>query len=256
MKVWILGGLLFALALVAPVQAKRTFTSLLTNAQGTVVAEMDVHGNVTYTAAYRPYGQQQTGTPQAGPGYTGHVNDPDTGLVYMQARYYDPSIGRFLSVDPVGPIAGNIFNFSRYSYTNNNPVNHIDPDGRCPDTDFGCGVMAESSGQHPDQMKPAIPFIIGTLAEATGVGELYGVVRLVKFIRRANSKTSEEATKNVKPRASSGADGGRSTITTEKDPKLGIRSLLRMRSKSMEKQYIHIRTTSECQVLRKPFQIS
>ena len=41
-----------------------------------------------------------------GPGYTGHVNDPDTGLVYMQARYYDPGWGGFLSVDPVGAESG------------------------------------------------------------------------------------------------------------------------------------------------------
>ena len=37
-----------------------------------------------------------------GPGYTGHVTDAATGLVYMQQRYYDPMIGqRLLSVDPV-----------------------------------------------------------------------------------------------------------------------------------------------------------
>jgi RHS repeat-associated protein len=34
-------------------------------------------------------------------GYTGHVNDPELGLTYMQARYYDPIAARFLSGDPV-----------------------------------------------------------------------------------------------------------------------------------------------------------
>lgn len=52
------------------------------------------------------------------------------GMVYMQARYYQPT-GRFLSPDPVGPTPGNIFSFNRYAYTNNNPINHVDPDGRC-----------------------------------------------------------------------------------------------------------------------------
>nr|WP_273072018.1 MULTISPECIES: RHS repeat-associated core domain-containing protein [Alteromonas] len=33
--------------------------------------------------------------------YTGHIKDSNTGLVYMQARYYDPVIGRFCSNDPV-----------------------------------------------------------------------------------------------------------------------------------------------------------
>jgi RHS repeat-associated protein len=65
-----------------------------------------------------------------GPGYTGHVNDPDTGFVYMQQRYYDPDKGGFLSADPLGPSEGNVFNFGRYDYASNNPILNIDPDGR------------------------------------------------------------------------------------------------------------------------------
>ncbi|HEX7338625.1 MAG TPA: RHS repeat-associated core domain-containing protein [Rhodanobacteraceae bacterium] len=103
---------------------------IVTNAQGTVVATMTPQGQVTYTAGYRPYGQQVEGTPLAGPGYTGHVNDPDSGLVYMQQRYYDPTIGRFISPDPISPTPGNIYNFNRFAYANNNPIVNIDPDGR------------------------------------------------------------------------------------------------------------------------------
>lgn len=98
--------------------------------QGTPLAEADAQGNITARFDYAPYGNVAMGTAPNGPGYTGHVNDPDTGLVYMQARYYDPVMARFLSVDPVKPSAGNTFNFNRYTYVNNNPVNHIDPDGR------------------------------------------------------------------------------------------------------------------------------
>ena len=48
----------------------------------------------------------------------------------MQARYYDPVIGRFLSVDPVTFMdTGNPGYFSRYAYTLNDPINMIDPDG-------------------------------------------------------------------------------------------------------------------------------
>jgi len=54
--------------------------------------------------------------------------------MYMQARYYDPVIGRFYSNDPVdamGHIArGNpIHGFNRYTYANNNPYKYVDPDG-------------------------------------------------------------------------------------------------------------------------------
>ncbi|GAB3032237.1 hypothetical protein GCM10027285_13710 [Oleiagrimonas citrea] len=113
-----------------PAQASQHTTYFITNAQGTVVAEMDSQGNTTYEAAYRPYGKQQTGDAQMGPGYTGHVNDPDTGLIYMKARYYDATLGRFLSVDPKYASAGNYYDFNRFSYANNNPVINIDPNGQ------------------------------------------------------------------------------------------------------------------------------
>jgi RHS repeat-associated protein len=111
------------------VQATETTTYVLTDVQGTVLAREDAQGTTIATYDYRPYGKQQAGPVTAGPGYTGHVNDLETGLVYMQQRYYDPLAGRFLSVDPVGPAAGKLFGFNRYNYVNNNPISHIDPTG-------------------------------------------------------------------------------------------------------------------------------
>ena len=49
----------------------------------------------------------------------------------MQARYYDPVIGRFMSNDPVGYTAKNpVMSFNRYLYVNNNPYKYTDPDGK------------------------------------------------------------------------------------------------------------------------------
>lgn len=48
----------------------------------------------------------------------------------MQQRYYDPVIGRFLSVDPVTAYEKPITNFNRYVYARNNPYKFTDPDGR------------------------------------------------------------------------------------------------------------------------------
>ncbi|OOG59320.1 RHS repeat-associated core domain-containing protein [Rhodanobacter sp. C03] len=96
---------------------------------GTPLAEASTSGSITATYHYAPYGTQVMGMPPSGPGYTGHVNDPDTALVYMQHRYYDPSMGRFLSVDPKTPTAGNPFDFNRFAYVNDNPILNIDPDG-------------------------------------------------------------------------------------------------------------------------------
>lgn len=112
-----------------------TVTYVYTDPQGTPLAEANASGAITATFDYKPYGSQALGSPKAGPGYTGHVNDPDTGFVYMQARYYDPVVGRFLSVDPVGPGPGDLFHLNRFNYANNNPVFNMDPDGRSPGGD-------------------------------------------------------------------------------------------------------------------------
>jgi RHS repeat-associated protein len=76
---------------------------------------------------YRPFGSSIEGEVDD-VGYTGHKYDEDLGLSYMQARYYDPVIGRFMSNDSVG--FDNIHNFNRYAYAANNPYKYIDPDGK------------------------------------------------------------------------------------------------------------------------------
>jgi len=120
-----LHGLLGGLLLLAGVAHAGTRHYYYTDPQGTVLAKADAQGNIIASYDYAPYGTQALGTAPSGPGYTGHVNDPDTGLVYMQARYYDSSVGRFLSRDPAGLKAG----FNDYAYVGDNPINKVDPTG-------------------------------------------------------------------------------------------------------------------------------
>ena len=120
-------GLTFA-ALSATCGAQ-SVTYVHTDALGSIVAVTDQSRNVVERREYEPFGLQLTPAVQDGPGYTGHVQDEATGLTYMQHRYYDPAIGRFLSVDPVGPLSDPINHFSRYRYASNNPYRFIDPDG-------------------------------------------------------------------------------------------------------------------------------
>ncbi|WP_285403035.1 RHS repeat-associated core domain-containing protein [Luteibacter sp. ME-Dv--P-043b] len=111
--------------------AAETITYYYTSPQGTVLAKADASGNIVSNADYRPYGTQVLGTLEQGPGYTGHLNDVDSGLVYMQARYYDPDVGRFLSIDPVAIKPGSLVDVNRFGYANDNPVTFQDPSGRC-----------------------------------------------------------------------------------------------------------------------------
>jgi RHS repeat-associated protein len=102
-----------------------------TDALGSVVAVTDANRNIVERREYEPYGYQLIPTLQNGPGYTGHVQDASTGLTYMQQRYYDPLLGRFLSVDPVTMHDnGDPRLFNRYAYAGNNPYTFVDPDGR------------------------------------------------------------------------------------------------------------------------------
>jgi RHS repeat-associated protein len=50
--------------------------------------------------------------------------DPVTGLIYLDNRYYDPTTGQFLSVDPL-----NAMTQQPYSYTDDDPINGTDPTG-------------------------------------------------------------------------------------------------------------------------------
>jgi len=61
--------------------------------------------------------------------FTGKELDDDTGLYYYGARYYDPRVSQFLSVDP---LADKYAAWSPYTYTLNNPVRFVDPDGKAP----------------------------------------------------------------------------------------------------------------------------
>lgn len=112
---------LFAL----PVQAA-TVRYQHTDMLGSVVSESDESGNIISRSQYEPFGKRMGGDKE-GIGYTGHLQDKDLGLTYMQARYYDPLIGRFYANDPMG--FKDVHNFNRYAYGNNNPYKYIDPDG-------------------------------------------------------------------------------------------------------------------------------
>jgi RHS repeat-associated protein len=204
-----LGGLLLALWLLAGLAQAGTRHYYYTDPQGTPLAKTDASGTVIATYDYAPYGAPVAGMSGApnGPGYTGHVNDPDTGFVYMQARYYDPGTGRFLSVDPVSPEQGNLFNFNRYDYTNNNPINHTDPDGRCIDG-VTCGTMLSAHvdwrmshpGAPADGMEKAAFVGVGVMLTASGAGAMVEIAQGAAVLNKVLSDSRAPATtlqKNV-----------------------------------------------------------
>jgi RHS repeat-associated protein len=91
---------------------------------GSTRALTDAAGNVVEQQQYDSFGNS-SGSSRTRYGHTGRERDPDTGLLYYRARFYDPQLGRFISEDPIG-LGGGINSFV---YVNNNATNAKDPSG-------------------------------------------------------------------------------------------------------------------------------
>ncbi|GGD42547.1 RHS repeat-associated core domain-containing protein [Pseudoxanthomonas indica] len=107
-----------------------TYRYLHTDGLGSALVETDATQAVLERSEYEPYGALTNRADKDDVGYTGHRQDASTGLTYMQQRYYDSEVGRFLSVDPVTAYRNPIVMFNRYKYANNSPYRFTDPDGR------------------------------------------------------------------------------------------------------------------------------
>lgn len=100
-----------------------------TDALGSTVVSTGTSGQILVRNDYEPFGSVISKPNFSGPGFAGHIMD-GTAQTYMQQRYYDHSIGRFLSSDPIATNSNTGGNFNRYGYANNNPYKYLDPDGR------------------------------------------------------------------------------------------------------------------------------
>jgi RHS repeat-associated protein len=103
-----------------------TPTYLQTDQQGSVRLLTDATGAVTGTYTYGPYGitTGHTGTASTALRFDGQYTDAESGLQYLQNRYYDPVTAQFLTVDPLLPATG-----EAYGFAGGNPLNATDPTG-------------------------------------------------------------------------------------------------------------------------------
>ncbi|MCL5264637.1 MAG: RES domain-containing protein [Chloroflexi bacterium] len=107
---------------------------LLSDHLGGTVGVVDANGGNLRDSFYYSYGGSRLG----GGGmptdrqYTGQTLDNSTGLYFYGARFYDASLGRFVSPDTIVPDPRNPQSLNRYSYVYNSPLKYVDPTGHNP----------------------------------------------------------------------------------------------------------------------------
>ena len=109
------------------------------NIQGDILKIFDGNGTLYAEYSYDAWGKCTTKTNVNGIArinpfrYRGYYLDDETGLYYLNSRYYDPEIGRFISPDSVGYLdPGRINGLNLYGYCLNNPIKYVDVSGRVP----------------------------------------------------------------------------------------------------------------------------
>ena len=130
---------------------------------GSIIATADSTGTSTAIYTYGPFGESSL-TTGIRYGYTGQRSIAALGLLYYKARFYSPSLGRFLQPDPIGYAD----NLNLYAYVGNNPVNFGDPSGlvRSDSVLLACALSCAGMGS-----RLLTPPAIGVLGNAdAGVG--------------------------------------------------------------------------------------
>ena len=162
------------------------------NADGSLKVEYsyDAWGRLRNPATQTAYTPGSEPVLFLGRGYTGHEYLPWFGLVNMNARLYDPALGRFSSPDPYVQMPDFSQNFNRYSYCLNNPLVYVDEDGEffLATMLFGAfinTIIQGVSGNINNFGDLITTFGIGALSGAVGLGAgqlVAGAVGTVGFV--------------------------------------------------------------------------
>ena len=95
---------------------------------------VDRNGNIVNNYTYDEWGNITTSNETISNPfkYAGEVYDSETGLYYLRARYYDPTVGRFINEDTIEGQVTNPLSLNVYTYCGNSPVGYVDPSGHIP----------------------------------------------------------------------------------------------------------------------------
>ncbi|MGJ8690951.1 MAG: RHS repeat domain-containing protein [Thalassotalea sp.] len=135
---------------------------LLKDHLGSTTAITNEAGTIEERLSFNTWGERRAADWSAGSvdisgldttrGFTGHEMLDDSGLIHMNGRVYDPTVGRFLSADILIQAPTNTQSYNRYSYVFNNPLSFTDPSGYEGCTINGAPTTCDNLYQHAEDL--------------------------------------------------------------------------------------------------------
>ncbi len=164
------------------------------NAQGDIIALLDSNGALVVKYVYDAWGSHKVTSPDGSVisdqthignlnpfRYRGYYYDIETGLYYLKTRYYDPEVGRFITIDDISYLDPETINgLNLYAYCGNNPVMNVDENGtkwwefwKWDWKKIGQGIAAVIG---------VTALVIATVFTAGAVGGIAGVIMMTAAI--------------------------------------------------------------------------
>ena len=155
----------------------------------TVKMVTNMAGAVTERTGYAAFGEPKPAT-SLPKGFIGERPDVETGMLYLNFRYYDPALGRFISPDDWDPTLPGV-GTNRYADAGNDPVNKSDPNGHTWG-DFLSGLFGGGYSSGPTTAMAAAKseqaIKDGAKATATAIANQSGIPQIVSGAKNKNKK--------------------------------------------------------------------
>ncbi len=176
-----------------------TYYYYVTNLQGDVIGLVDANGNTVASYEYDPYGDLVSATGDMAAinpmRYRGYYYDTETTLYYLQSRYYDPELGRFINPDAYASTGQGVFGNNMFAYCLNDPVNNFDPRGNYAGDltanggrGFSTGNMgAGYGGDHVVFLEGLLESNGELITTGVSLSITYAYRQYTKFIKKTNS---------------------------------------------------------------------
>ena len=159
----------------------------VTNLQGDVVALLDASGSTVASYTYDPYGKILSAEgimAETNPlRYRGYYYDTESGLYYLQSRYYDPAVCRFVNADGYASTGQGVLGYNMFAYCNNSPIIASDPDGEWLNVVVGmvvgaavnCGIAIAEGKSAGGVIMATVCGLVSGGGAAMGLGAITGM---------------------------------------------------------------------------------